>query len=317
VLADVIRLERYLMTNYWETTPTGGRLRWQLADGDTAGDSQRVELVAQLDQINAYMLLLAPLIEDPAAADAWNTDLERLAHVVKDQFFAPERGMFWGTLDNPAEHHLSGRHNDFGHSMKSLWMLYLTGQRTGDRALTDFARPLIAPLLARAAQPSGCWASGLKDDGSLDRGSQWWIFAELDQAAATLAGREPSAAPYAGYLAASYACWFTRLVDHRDHDVWPGVGPSWTPDSYRDGGPLKIFHWKSGYHVMEHALVAMITTAGLTGQTLPLYYAFVKQADRARIQPYYFSGTIVSDRALALPQHPGLQGHRIEFADLK
>ena len=29
-----------------------------------------------------------------------------------------------------------------------------------------------------------------------------------------------------------------------------------------DGGPPKAFHWKNGYHAAEHALVAMITTAG-------------------------------------------------------
>ena len=319
VLADLLRLERHIMTAYWEDSPAspGGMLRWVLADGDTPGDARRQELVSQLDQINAYMLLLAPLLEDDQVARAWQRDLVVLARVVKDQFFAPERGMFWGTLGNPAEHKLGGRHNDFGHSMKSLWMLYLTGQATGQPDLVEFARPHIAPLLAHAAQPSGCWASGFRDNGELDRGSQWWIFAELDQAAATLAGREPSSAPYAGYLAKSYDCWFTRFVDHRNHDVWPFVPPDWTETTFDDHPPLKIFHWKNGYHAMEHALVALITTAGLTGQPLPLYYAFVKPPPRSRIQPYYFSGTITDERDHPLPQHPGLHGRRVEFRALR
>jgi mannose/cellobiose epimerase-like protein (N-acyl-D-glucosamine 2-epimerase family) len=290
-------------------------LRWVLADGDTPGDALRQELVSQLDQINAYMLLLAPLIEDERTAAAWQRDLVVLARVVKDQFFAPELGMFWGTLHEPRK--LGTRHTDFGHSMKSLWMLYLTGQRTGERELVDFARPLIAPLLERAAQPSGCWASGLQADGELDRGSQWWIFAELDQAAATLAGREPSAAPYVRYLANSYACWFTRFVDHRNHDVWPGVPPDWTPATFEARQPLKMFHWKNGYHQMEHALVALITTAGLTGQDLALYYAFVKTPPRQRIQPYYFTGTIIDERDHPLPQHPAFHGRRVEFRELR
>ena len=318
VLADLLRLEHHIMTRYWEPSAVspGGMLRWQLADGDTPGDARRQELVSQLDQINAYMLLLAPLLEDAKVARDWQRDLVLLARVVKDQFFAPERGMFRGTLGNPAEQRLGGRHNDFGHSMKSLWMLYLTGQLTGQADLLELARPRIAPLLARAAQPSGCWASGLEDDGELDRGSQWWIFAELDQAAATLAGREAVPAPYAGYLAKSYACWFTRFVDPRHHDVWPGVPADWTETSFAEHEPLKIFHWKNGYHVMEHALVAMITTAGLTGQPLPLYYAFVKPPPRARIQPYYFTGTISDERDHPLPQHPGLHGRRVEFRAL-
>ncbi|HEX2688756.1 MAG TPA: hypothetical protein VHN14_19170 [Kofleriaceae bacterium] len=318
VLADLLRLEHHIMTNYWEPSSAspGGMLRWVRADGDTPGDARRQELVSQLDQINAYMLLLAPLLEDERVARDWQRDLVVLARVVKDQFFAPEHGMFWGTLHDPAERTLGSRHTDFGHSMKSLWMLYLTGQLTGRRDLVEFARPLIAPLLERAAQPSGCWASGLRRDGELDRGSQWWIFAELDQAAATLAGREPTPAPYARYLARSYDCWFTRFVDHRNHDVWPGIPPDWTETTFRDQQPLKTFHWKNGYHAMEHALVALITTAGLTGQDLALYYAFVKTPPRERIQPYYFRGTIAGERDHPLPQHPGFHGRRVEFRAL-
>ncbi|HEX4422357.1 MAG TPA: AGE family epimerase/isomerase [Kofleriaceae bacterium] len=319
VLGDLLRLEHHIMTRYWEASPAppGGMLRWVLADGDTPGDARREELVAQLDQINGYMLLVAPLLEDDHVARDWQRDLVLLAHVIKERFFAPERGMFRGTLNNPAEDNLGGRHNDFGHSIKALWMLYLTGQRTGQQDLVDFARPLVAPVLVRAAQPSGCWASGFKAGGSLDRSSQWWISAELDQAAATLAGREASAALYARYLAGSYACWFTRFVDHRDHDVWPSVPADWTPATFADHGPLKIFHWKNGYHDMEHALVALITTAGLTGQPLPLYYAFVRPPARDRIQPYYFSGTIAGEREHPLPQHPGFHGRRVEFRELR
>jgi len=319
VLVDLLRLERHIMTRYWEPSPQppGGMLRWVLADGDTPGQARREELVAQLDQINAYLLALAPLLEDEQVARAWRRDLVLLARVVKDRFFAPEHGMFWGAIHDPALRRLGSDHTDFGHSIKSLWMLYLTGQLTGERDLVEFARPLVAPLLERAAQPSGCWASGIRANGELDRGSQWWVSAELDQATATLAGREPAAAPYARFLASSYACWFTRFVDHRDHDVWSFLPADWTEASFAQGGPPKVFHWKNGYHVMEHALVALITTAGLTGQHLALYYAFAKDPPRSRIQPYYFTGAIADDRAHPLPQHPGLHGHRIEFSDLR
>jgi mannose/cellobiose epimerase-like protein (N-acyl-D-glucosamine 2-epimerase family) len=317
VLGDLHRLERHIMTRYWESSEAGGLLRWVLADGDKPGEARRHELVAQLDQINAYMLLLAPLIEDPQIARTWREDLELLARVVQRQFFAPAHGMFWGAIHEPELRKLGSRHTDFGHSMKSLWMLYLAGEVTGDRAMVDFARPHVAPLLARAAQPSGCWASGIRGDGQLDRGSQWWVFAELDQAAATLAGREPDPAPYAKYLAASYACWFERFVDPRSHDVWSSVGPDWKPGAIDAPPRAKIFHWKNGYHVMEHALVAMITTAGLTGQRLPLYYAFVKPPARDRVQPYYFRGQIVDERDHPLPNIPGLHGRRVEFAELR
>jgi hypothetical protein len=68
---------------------------------------------------------------------------------------------------------------------------------------------------------------------------------------------------------------------------------------------------------MEHALVALITTAGLTGQRLPLYYAFVTAPPPARIQPYYFRGAITDERDHPLPGHPGLHGRRVEFTELR
>ena len=324
VLADLLGLERYIMSRYWDASlAPGGMLRWVLADGDTPGDARRQELVSQLDQINAYMLLLLPLLEDPAVAAAWQRDLLALAHVIGDRYFAPEHGMFWGTLHDPAEHRLGGRHTDFGHSMKSLWMLYLVGQATAHPELVALARPHVAPLLARAAQPSGCWASEPRPDGSVNPYSQWWISAELDQAAATLALREPAAAggrapeAFARYLPKSYACWLERFVDREGKEVWPSIPPDWTPTTYADGGPLKAFHWKNGYHSTEHALVALITTAGLTGQRLPLYFAFAAPPVDARIQPYYFRARIAARRAHPLPAHPGLRGAVVEFADIR
>ncbi len=323
VLADLIALERHVMSRYWDPALGGGMLRWVLADGDTPGDARRQELVAQLDQINAYMLLVAPLLEDPALAAAWRRDLLVLANVIKDRYFAPEHGMFWGVLHDPAERRLGGRHTDFGHSIKALWMLYLAGEAASQPGLVAFARPHVAPLLARAAQPSGCWASEARPDGTLNRGSQWWVFAELDQAAATLALREPAAeggrapAAYARHLARSYACWFERFVDPQGKEVWPFVPADWTPATFAGGGPPKAFHWKNGYHGAEHALVALITTAGLTGQRLPLYFAFAAPPAADRIRPYYFRGRIASRKAHPLPAHPGLRGEVVEFADIQ
>jgi len=81
--------------------------------------------------------------------------------------------------------------------------------------------------------------------------------------------------------------------------------------------PAKLHHWKNGYHSTEHALVALITTAGLTGQRLPLYFAFTAPPVDARIQPYYFRARIAARRAHPLPAHPGLRGTVVEFADIR
>lgn len=321
VLAELVRVQRHVMERYWDPALGGGQLRWVLEDGETPGDAQRQELVAGLDQLNAYLLLVAPLLEDPALAAQWRGDALRLAHVIKDRYFAPEHGLFWGTL-HESERTLGSRHTDFGHSIKALWMLYLAGQSLGDETLVAFARPLVAPLLARAAQPSGCWASGVRKDGSLDTGSQWWVFAELDQTAATLALREPAEAgrapaAYARYLPGSYQCWLTRFVDKVSGDTWPWVPASWTPELYAAGGPPKAFHWKSGYHAAEHALVALITTAGLRGERLPLYFAFAAPPARDRIQPYFYRGDLVDEKPHPLPALPNLRGLRVELAGVR
>jgi hypothetical protein len=91
------------------------------------------------------------------------------------------------------------------------------------------------------------------------------------------------------------------------------IPPAFTPETFARRAPLKQHLWKNGYHVMEHALVALITTAGLTGQRLALYYAFAAAPPRARIQPYYFTGAIAGERDHPLPNHPGLHGRRVEF----
>ncbi len=317
VLGDLLRLERHVLSAYWE--PSWGMLRWVREDSP-AGDqphSARQELVSQLDQINAYMLLLAPLMPEGAAAQAWRGDLLKLATVLKDRYFAPEHGLFWGTIHDPDAMKLGSRHTDFGHTVKALWMIYLVGQLYDQDELVRFARTHTAPLLQRAHQPSGCWASGLRPDGTVDGNSQWWVFAELDQTAATFALREENHQTYARYLDKSYQCWLTRFVDHENKGIWPFVPANWTEKTFAEWQPLKVFHWKSGYHEMEHALVALITTAGLTGRELPLYYAFKKPPPEAKIQPYLFGGTITSQQTLSLPGHPDLAGAQVVFDSIR
>lgn len=333
VLADLLRLEDHIFSAYYE--PSWGMLRWVLEEGE-AGRPEQQELVAQLDQINAYLLLVAPLLDEPLRGK-WMGDMHGLAQVIATRFFAPAHGLFWGAIHDPARMQLGTHHTDFGHSIKALLMLYLTGMRTGDDALAGFAREHADALLARAlvtaaeapaeasTAPMGCWASTAVPDGSpggrIEPWSNWWTSAELDQAAATLALTVRASRPTnQRYLARSYRCWLERFVDPAGGEVWPFVPPlDWTPDEGEAPAvmPPKAFHWKNGYHSMEHALIAMITTAGLTGEPLTLYYAFRQVPARARIQPYIFHGTIAADTAHPLPSLPAHHGRRIVFRDLR
>jgi hypothetical protein len=240
-----------------------------------------------------------------------------LARALRERFWAPEQGLFWGAIHEPARRALGTHDTDFGHSVKSLWMLYLAGRLLDDGELAHFAKRGADALIARAFLPSGCWASGVDAEGRVDRGSNWWTSAELDQTSATLALVDRT---QARYLAQSYACWLERFVDPVHHEVLPFVPANWPEDRQAAAGAPKVFHWKNGYHAMEHALVALITTAGLRDQPLALHFAFRQRPAAERIQPYLFQGHIADETPVSLSAQPGLgdlQGVRIVFRDLR
>ena len=300
VLRDILRLKHHIFENYWDEEL--GMLRWTVRGEDSA----RKELVAQLDQVNAYMLLLTPILPEPERGE-WKADLARLAGVMKQRFFSPQRHLFFGTLDAPDSRNPGARHNDFGHTAKALWMTERIGRLVGDEDLVAFATGEADVVLRRAQLPDGTWGSREGPDGSIDAGKEWWIYAELDQLCATRALADPAKARL---LAKTYPFWLKNMVDHDAHEVWGSVD--------RDGNPkrgLKIHLWKSGYHSAEHALVAYLTTRAIEGKPATLYYAFASPPDEVR--PYYFEGEVKAAARSTLPGFEGRQRWKVTFAGLR
>jgi mannose/cellobiose epimerase-like protein (N-acyl-D-glucosamine 2-epimerase family) len=276
LLAGIVALKRHIFRAYDDGN---GLLLWVL-EGE---DAPRRELVSQLDQINAYMLLLAPILPEPHRSE-WKRDLERLADGMVQRYYSPELGMFRGTIHDPAHSGLGTRHTDFGHTIKAFWMIERVGRVTGRADLVDFAVRNAPRVLERAwVKETGCWATGYREDGSLDRSLVWWSFAELDQMTATLALRDRS---FARNLPASARCWFDKIVDREQHEVWGYVDPD---DPTRHF--MKAHLWKNGYHSAEHALVGYLTAQQLHGQPSTLWFAF--NAKRADVRPYVFEGRVV------------------------
>lgn len=303
-LDALLRVERRNFERYW-------RDDWEMLAWTLAGaEAERQELVAQLDQVNAYLLLVAPLLPEPHR-ERWTGHLRRLARILVDRYWNEELGMFWGRLDDPAELRIGGRHFDFGHTTKALWMLERIAVATGDEALAAWARPRAARLLERAFVPeSGCWASAPGEEGALDRGLTWWTFAELDQTAATLALADRA---QARHLPATAACWRDRLVDSDQGGVWAWADPE---DPDRHFG--KVHLWKNGYHEGEHALVMAIAAAALAGEPARLHFALPAGSGDDALRPYFFAGRVVARRALGPAS--ALPGHVVEevtFADLR
>jgi len=305
VLRDIKRLKHHIFSQYWN--PEWKALQWVKKESPD-GEHLRQELVAQLDQVNAYLLLLTPILPEPDRKE-WTADLKRLAMTLLRDYHDTERHLFWGTIHNPAQKKLGSRHTDFGHSAKAYWMLERIGRLTKDPALVDLATTGAKAVLKQAYLPeSGTWGSRLRPDGTVDTGKEWWIYAELDQLAATLALSDPA---QAGPLPRTADFWFRVMVDHQGHEVWGGAGgPKLEPWE----GP-KIHQWKSGYHSAEHALVGYLTAQALRGEAATLYFA-PKDA-KALLKPYFFEGTVGPRSSQPLPGFPGRRKVQVAFTGLK
>lgn len=306
VLADVLRLKAHVFSAYDD--PALGMLRWAREDPKGVED-RRQELVSQLDQVNAYLLLLTPILPEPEARRA-RADLSRVCRVIVERFYSPEHGMFWGSLHDPADRVLGSRHTDFGHSIKAFWMLERSGRLLDDPALVAFARRGGSELLKKAFVPStGCWATGFRQDGSLDAGLTWWAFAELDQMAATLALTDREEARV---LSRTAACWREHLVDPVHHEVWAFADPT------RPGRHFaKTNQWKNGYHSAEHALVSYLTAQQLGGRPAVLHFAFEADPPRPSPRPYLFDGDVAAIRETPLPGFPGRRKVTVSFTGIR
>lgn len=276
----LIAHQRYIFDRYWDEA--WGMLRW-VPQGGPQDEAAKQELVAQLDQLNAYMLLVVPYLP-PTAREAWHRDIRRVSTSLIKQYHDPLSGTFFGTLERGEESRRAGaRHNDFGHTIKAYWMLMLAGRELGDGELQRFGREGGLAILEKAWDAeSGAWASGWRADG-IDKAKSWWIFAELDQMASFMVLDRPELRKR---LASSWDFWLKNQTAPKGGEVYGwvdqnGIAP---PNS------LRIHHWKNGYHSFEHALVSYLTAQALAGKTGRLYFA---ASDRsADFRPYLLSGKV-------------------------
>jgi hypothetical protein len=299
-LVFIESVRRHIFERYW--SKEWKMLAWTLEDaGEDTRD--RKELVAQLDQINAYMLLMLPLLDEKAGA-AWEIDMRRLVASILRDFHDPEAKRFYGYIHDEKGKVWGERHNDFGHTTKAYWMLLLAGQRLNEQAWVDLAKAGIddclrsafvkrniadapewqAPVMRRAAGKDGVYHVWSNKPGGIGIG--WWEWCELDQAAATMALSE---AKYGDYLDATYPAYFATLVDpvHGGTYSFPGAVAS-----------AKGHQWQNGYHAAEHALVGYITTAMRRSEPFRLYFAFRDSATPPAAPAYYFDAKETGRRAM-------------------
>lgn len=284
VLSDIVAVKKYIFEKYGSAP---GAILWQptLNTGTLREDK---ELVAQLDQMNTYLVLLTPMLPEPIQTE-WKGSLLRLSNVMIDQFYSAPDKLFFQSANNPEDRVFAKTGTDFGHTAKALWMIRFAGLITGANNLVTFAQDNARALLARAyLQDCGCWAGGIQPGGNLDLNKVWWTYAELDQLAGTLALRGPQ---FVHYLPTAYDYWFDRFVDKQFGEVWNSVDAS-------TNAPVrqlpKQWQWKNAYHSFEHALVGYIVAQQLQSNPVTLYYAFPGDTPPNFVQPYFYSGAIQS-----------------------
>ena len=261
---------------------------WVKEDFETDKTTNK-ELVANLDQVNAYLLLIAPLVND-SLADRYKSDLLMLSKIMNNNFYNAESNVYWGKLHD--KKYGLEYHTDFGHTIKTFWMEYLIGKMVNDSTLILFAKNNALKLLKEAyIKETGSWGSCYSDGGpgkKINCNKSWWIYAELDQMTATLSMADKSL--YNTYLNSTYEYWMDHFVDRKDCEVWHELNC--------DGNPNlsipKIHIWKNGYHSFEHALVAYITTSSINNKEVTLYWALNNgiNIEKEYINPYYFKGEI-------------------------
>lgn len=305
VLADIVAVKRHIFGRYQDRAT--GLLRWLLADHDAERASE-VHLVAQLDQLNAYLLLLAPILPEPDRRE-WTRDAVTLARAMIRALYVPDARLFFLRADRPADTDPAHTGADFGHTIKAMWLARMAGLLAGDDALVAFAESNGPPVLARAySDEAGAWSSGVLAGGAKDDDRSWWISCELDQFAASMALRD---ARNARYLPRTYAFWRRDFVDHAHGEVWTTLdGVTHLPK----GDAPKAWPWKSAYHTMEHALVGYVTGQATHRLPITLYYAFPAFPEPGTVRPYLYSGRIVREERV--PSREGALW-RVSFTDVR
>lgn len=297
VLRDIVAVKEAIFRNHGPLT--AGLLR------PKPGSQERARIVDTLDQLNTYLVLLYPALP-PELQGAWKRDMVQLSDQLLENFYAPAENLFFKEAVPLAERRLGRVDNDFGHTLKSLWMIRMVALFTGDAERVRFCEEQGKRALARAFLPdSGSWASTVLPDGSPETKHEWWIYAELDQFAGSVAMSNPTVGEF---LPRTVDYWLRHFVD-------PVHGEVWTTLDGTTHQPLtampKQWPWKNGFHTFEHALVGYITAQQLHGQPVVLHYAFDPRTPGRSARPYFYSGDLQQVEAVK----PSV--YRVTFRDVR
>lgn len=303
ILPFILQTKDYIFNTYFDIGK--GYLTWH--PKYLVNEKNDVEIVAQLDQMYAYMLFLIPSLPEPYQSQ-WKCDLKMLVDILFHRFYSQRFEFFWGVDSSSTDHRLGIDHTDFGHSVKTMWNIYRAGVLLKDSFYIMFAREKIDKILKEAfIAETGSWARRYDENGNIDENKEWWIFAELDQAAALLALNDPT---YLEYLNPAHKYWKDYMVDKQYGEIWHMV------DAVTNKPIIKypkIHNWKTSLHSFEHALFNYMTSSQIHDLQFDTYYAFKSEQEicYGRISPYMFEGNIKNVEFVRPLGSPGMDAYKI------
>jgi len=289
VLQDILKVKNYVFRHY---TESDGYLKATLCPDSTCSEN-RTDLASYLEQVNDYLLLITPLIENKSTRDSCIAELQTFCKSMQSPvFYNPQNSMIWartkyksliGTGYDEYRKIGAAGHTDYGQTARTYWNMYLIGKLLNDKSICNFAYLNGRKILTNAFMQDGAWA--LSPIESEKR--SWWLHAELDEATALFSLIDTSLDRKIAQK--TYSFWFNNFVDKQNHEVYPELNLNNEP-----GKLPKIYHWKNAFHTGEHALFGYIVSSSLNNEAVELYFAYNKKSTikEKTAKPFYFDGKI-------------------------
>lgn len=276
--------------------------------------NQRRELVAQLDQLNAYLMLVIK-ISTPEEKSTLNRYRQKIVDALMNQYVDLEQCRVFGALHHKYFMLPDNGHNDFGHAAKTWWNLslnqdLLSAEHTQKvnhcltQTLTQATREMtLTELLPyvpeekrekwQATEDLTTW-KGYHYDNYVNS----WQWAELDQGLIIASLLQEEAFPR--QLSLTTWQFLDAWVDTKHGGI--GLNPRTN----------KQFEWMNGYHHTEHALFGLLASEPIYHQPVSLYFAY-RSDHPADFFPYLLAGQVKNITPFKLKAR---QGSKVAFSTI-
>jgi mannose/cellobiose epimerase-like protein (N-acyl-D-glucosamine 2-epimerase family) len=308
---QVLDTRELIMVDFWDSD--NDRIWDGMDTALTTGSNSHVwngwDLVSALDQINAYMTLVQPVLSNSQDQNQFLADMETICDMMLENCY--QDGIFWGT--STSKGNFGEPHCDNGHSLKAYWMLFQTDKRLAQPKYWNLALKNMKYWINLAwHNDNEQWSEAYTSYKSTAGGAvSWWVYAECQQIAMT-------ADLLTGWFENTLEISTPKWINLRDNES-NNYGHMSTVSAGGSRYGAKGFYWKNGFHETEHALIAYIYGRYLENEDVELYFAVpAADVDTFIARPYIFNGietgrTIIED--ITIDGEP-LKKVRVSFSQI-